>query len=73
METSIADFHTIFYIPEIQNLAFHLPHVIILGTNKFVNTCREAFRNRRVNQDVLCCCDYAERVVDSFAHQINYG
>ena len=33
METTISDFHTSFYIPAIQKLAFHLPHVRILGTN----------------------------------------
>ena len=32
-ETTISDFHTSFYIPSIQKLAFHLPHVRILGTN----------------------------------------
>ena len=29
---TISDFHTSFYIPAIQNLDFHLPHVRILGT-----------------------------------------
>ena len=38
METSIDDFHTSLYITEIQNLAFHLPHVHILGTNHCGNT-----------------------------------
>ena len=33
METTIYDFHTSFYIPAIQKLAFRLPHVRILGTN----------------------------------------
>ena len=31
METKVSDFHTSFYIPAIQKLAFHLPHVHILG------------------------------------------
>ena len=35
METTIYEFHTSFYIPAIQKLAFHLPHVRILGTNQF--------------------------------------
>ena len=43
METSIADIHTSLYIPEIQNLAFHLPQVRILGNNYCDNTRREAF------------------------------
>ena len=33
METNISGFHTSFYIPAIQKLDFHLPHVHILGTN----------------------------------------
>ena len=33
METTISDFHTSFYIPAIQKLAFHLPHVRILEKN----------------------------------------
>ena len=40
-ETYINDFHTIFYIPEIQKLEFHLPHVRILGKNHHVNKRRE--------------------------------
>ena len=30
METNISNFHTSFYIPEIQKLAFHVSHVKIL-------------------------------------------
>ena len=70
METYIADFYTIFYIPEIQKLAFHLPHVLIIGTNHCGNTRREAFKCLSTKQDVLCCCDYYETVVASFSHQI---
>ena len=33
MEAKISDFNTSFYIPFIQKLVFHLPHVHILGTN----------------------------------------
>ena len=33
METTTYDFHTSLYIPAIQSLAFHLPHVLILGKN----------------------------------------
>ena len=31
---------------------------------------RTAFKRYKSFQDVLCRCDYAERVVASFAHQI---
>ena len=65
METAISDFHTSFYITAIQKLAFHLPHVRILGTNH----CGEM--QRKLFQDVLCCRDYAERVVASFDNQIH--
>ena len=33
METTISYFHNRFYIPSIQKLAFHLPHLRILRTN----------------------------------------
>ena len=72
METSIADFHTSLYIPAMQKLVFHIPHVRILGNNYFGNTHHETLKRRRENQHVLCHCDYAERVVASFAHQIQY-
>ena len=70
METTIYDFHTSFYIPAIQKLAFHLPHVSILGTNHFGETRRTAFKQRELFQDVLCRRDYDERVVPNFSNQI---
>ena len=69
METSISDFHTSFYIPAIHKLAFHLPYVRILGTNHCGELRRTAFKRRELFQYVLCCRDYAERVVASFANQ----
>ena len=70
METTISDFHTSFYIPAIQKLAFHLPHVRILGTNHCGEMRCTAFKQRELYQDVLCRRDYSEREVASFAHQI---
>ena len=70
METTISNFHTIFYIPAIQKLAFHLPHVRILGTNHCGEMRCTAFKRHEFFQDVLCRRDYAERVVASFANQI---
>ena len=70
METTISDFHTSFYIPAIQKLAFHLPHVHILGTNHCGELRQTAFKRRELFQDVLCRRDYAERIVASFANQI---
>ena len=39
METRISKVHTSFYIPETHKLAFHLPHVQILGTNYCDESC----------------------------------
>ena len=69
-ETAISDFHTSFYIPAIQKLAFRLPHVHILGTNHCGEMRRTAFKRRELFQYVLCRRDYSERVVASFANQI---
>ena len=70
MEKSIDDFHTSFYIPAIQKLDIHLPHVLILGTNNGVNTRREEFKRCTEKKHVLRSRNYAERVVASFSHQI---
>ena len=61
METKISYFHTSFYIPAIQKLAFHLPHVRILGKNHCGEMRRTAFKRCEFFQDVICCRDYAER------------
>ena len=70
METTISDFHTSFYIPYIQKLAFHLPHVRILGKNHCGELQRTAFKRCELFQDVICCRDYTERGVESFANKI---
>ena len=70
VETTISDFRTSFYIRSIQKLAFHLPHVRILGTNHCGEMRRTAFKGRELFQNVLCHRDYAERVVTIFANQI---
>ena len=70
METTISNFHTSFFIPEIHKLAFHIPHVQILGTNHCGDSCRTAFKRRKSFQYVLCCRDYAEMVVARFSKQI---
>ena len=72
METTISDFRTSFYIPAIQKLAFHLPHVRILGTNHCGEMRHTDFKRRELFQDILCRRDYAERVVANFANQIQY-
>ena len=70
METTISGFHTSFYIQAIQKLAFHLPHVYILGTNHCGAMQRKDFKRRELFQDVLCRRDYSERLVARFSHQI---
>ena len=44
-------------------MAFHLPHVRILGTNNCGEIRRTAFKQRELFQDVICRRDYTERVV----------
>ena len=69
METTISEFHARYYIPAIQKLASHLPHVRILVTNHCGEMRHTAFKRRELFQDVLCCCCYSLRVVASFADQ----
>ena len=49
-------------------IAFHIPHVKIMGTNHCGDTHRTAFKRRELFQDVFCRCDYDEGVVTIFAH-----
>ena len=70
METTIYNFNTIFYVPDIQKLVSHIPHVQILGKNYCGKSSWTAFKRRESFKDVLCCRDYAEHIVASFAHQI---
>ena len=70
VKRTIYNFHTSFYIPEIQKLASYIPHVQILGANHCGDSRRTAFKRRESFQDVLCRHDYAESVVTSFDQQI---
>ena len=72
MDSSIIYFCQYFYIPTIQKLSFHLPHVRMIGTHQCIKKHRETSKRRSDFQDVLCRFDYAERVVSIFAHQIKY-
>ena len=47
METTIYNFNTSFYVPEIQKLAFHSTHVKILGTSHCGNSRQTAFKRRK--------------------------
>ena len=51
-------------------LVFHLPHVHILGTHHRDKEIWEAFKHRGALHNVLRWCNYTERVVSGFAHQI---
>ena len=70
MKTTISDFCTSFYIPAIQNVAFQIPHVRILGTNHYGKMWCTAFKYHELFQDVICHCYYSDKVVSSFACQI---
>ena len=71
METTISNFHTSFYIQGIQKLAFHIPHVQILGTNHRGDSRQTVFKRRKSFKDVLCLCDYAESVLSSLHIKYN--
>ena len=47
MEKTVSNFHTSFYIPEIQKLTFHIPHVQILRTNHCGDSRQTAFKHRK--------------------------
>ena len=70
METTISNLHTSFFIPVIQKLAFHIPHVQILSTNYCGDSRRNSFKRRESFQCVLCRRDYSEREVAIFANQM---
>ena len=70
MDTTNSNLETSFYITVMPKLAFHIPHVHILGTNHCRHYRRTAFKQRKLFQDVLCHRDYSQRVVASFTHQI---
>ena len=69
-ETKISNFYKSFYISEIQKLVFHLPHVKIIGKNHCGDSRWTAFKRRKQFQDVICCRDYADRIVASFPHKL---
>ena len=69
-QTTIYESHTNIYIPAIKKLALLLAHVRILGTNHCGEMRHTAFKRRELFQDVLCCRDFSDRVVASFAYQI---
>ena len=69
-ETKTSDFHTSFYILAVQNFAFHLPHVHILGKNHCGEMQHTALKQRELFQDVIYLRDYAEREFVKFSHQI---
>ena len=69
-ETKFSDFHTSFYIPAIQKLTYHLPHMCILGTNHCGAMRHAAFKRHELSQDVLCRRDYADKLFARLANQI---
>ena len=69
METTISNSNKHFNISAIQKFVFHIPHAQILGTNHCGDSRQTEIKRRKSFQDVLCCRDYADRVVASFSHQ----
>ena len=74
METTIYNFHTSLYIPEIHKLAFHIPNIQILGMNHCGDSRRTVFNAanhfKMCYFSVITHLDYAERVVASFSYQM---
>ena len=70
METTISNFHTSFFIPAIQKLAFHIPCVKIMVANHCGDSRRTVFKRRKSFQYVLCQREHSERVVASFTNSI---
>ena len=66
-ETTISDFHTSFYIPAIQKLAFHLP----LSTNHCGEMRRTALKQHELFQDVPM--QYLLYIQIYFRHSILIG
>ena len=46
METTISNFRTSFYIPDIHKLVFHIPRVQILVTSNCGESCTTVFKRR---------------------------
>ena len=57
---SILDFHSEYYIPENKQLAFHLPHVYILGKYHCASKQYEMFVSQQNKFDCKCTCDYTK-------------
>ena len=53
---SILDFHSEYYVPEIEKLDYHLPHVYILGGNDCEGKCHDIFVSR--NSKFYCKCTH---------------
>ena len=58
---SILDFHLEYYIPEIENLNFHLPHAYIIGKNNCAGKQHDIFVIRHNKFDLKCTHYCAER------------
>ena len=70
MEKTISNFYTSFYFPEIQKLAFHIPHVQIMGTSHCGDSHKKPFKLSESFQDVLCRHEYDDNLVSSISNQI---
>ena len=67
---NVNTFHVKYYHPAIEKLAYHMPHVCILGTNHVGKTRREAVERGHCDCDVKLRCDYAERLTAALMHHI---
>ena len=70
LETSITEFHENIYIPYIQKMTFHFPHVHILGTHNCGKECCNTFKRQSNLYYILCRQGYADQIVSSFSYQM---
>ena len=70
IEETISQFHNNYYKPAIMKLAFHLPHVKLLGKHHCAAQRKAAFVQRGANMDITLRRDYAERCVERHAIEL---
>ena len=68
---SIFYLHSEYYIPEIENLDLHLPHVCILGKNKYAGKRNDMFVSQHNKEGRKYACDYVE-ICHIMSEQVSY-
>eukprot|EP00957_Ditylum_brightwellii_P081621 6209078-Ditylum_brightwellii.AAC.1 len=69
-DESVSSFHQLYYKPAIEKLAYHLPHMQIVGTKHIGSARRDAMLRCNEKKDIKVWCDFADRFVAEFATEI---